>query len=277
MSLSLIAGGWTARLLPEYGAAFAALTCDGRDVLKPVPEGAEPLAARAGAFWMAPWTNRLDAGHLGTLHTYPLNRADEGVALHGTLRDLPWRVEHATPDGARLVAEDPTLPLACRARLDVALSEAGLTLRLALTNLGATRLPFGMGWHPWFVRPQGTTLGFQATHRFQRNDRGLPTGNEPATGMDGGEDELEGEDTHWAGWGGLARMDLGGLRLTLAATGAWARNLQVFAAPYQRTLCVEPVSHVPDVVNRRQFAALGDMCWLAPGESMAGSIIIGRG
>jgi len=276
MIVNLAAGGWTAKLLPDHGASFAALTCDGHNVLEPVPDGADPNTAMAGAFWMAPWTNRLDEGRLGDLHSYPLNRLVERTAIHGTLRDRPWQVVMAAPAAARLAVEDPTLPLACRAVLDVTLTDAGLALGLTLTSLSATILPFGIGWHPWFVRPIGTEVGFRATHRFERDERCLPIAVEPSTGLDGGEEAWRGQDTHWAGWDGVAGLDLGGLRVAMLATGAWARNLQLFASPLKDVICVEPVSHVPDVINRPRFAGLGDMQWLAPGAAMTGGVTLLR-
>ncbi|WP_431283353.1 aldose epimerase [Humitalea sp. 24SJ18S-53] len=272
MSLYLTAGGWAARLLPEQGAAMARLTCDGRDVLAPVPDGADPNTAMAGAFWMAPWTNRLDGGRVGALGTAPVNRPADGTAIHGFLRDQPWRVVSTTAQTARLTVESMTAPLPCRAVLDVALDHEGLSLMLALTNLGATALPFGIGWHPWFVRTPSTHLAFTATHRFVRDSRNLPDAVEPTAGIDGGEAALLGHDTHWSGWDGRARID----GFVLGATGAWAGNMQLYAPPHLPVLCVEPVSHVPDVLNRPRFAPYGAMDVLAPGDSMAGRITLLR-
>ncbi len=268
--IDLSAGGWTARLLPAQGAAFARLTCDGRDVLAPVPDGADPNTAMAGAFWMAPWTNRLDAGRVGDIGQVPMNRPADGTAIHGFLRDRPWKVEAATASSARLVIDAPSEPLPCAAVLDVGLDDRGLSLALRLTNIGAAILPFGIGWHPWFVRGPATHLAFAATHRFLRDARNLPTGVAPGIGLDGDEAALLGHDTHWSGWDGRARID----GLDLYATGAWAGNLQLYVPPHLAVLCVEPVSHVPDVLNRPQFGAHGAMHLLAPGESLAGTITL---
>ena len=62
--IRLEAGAWQAVLLPEQGACFASLRCDGRDVLAPVPAGAAPVGSQAGAFLMLPWCNRLGDGLL---------------------------------------------------------------------------------------------------------------------------------------------------------------------------------------------------------------------
>ncbi len=265
MSLDLAAGGWAALLLPEQGAAFARLTRDGRDVLAPVPDGADPNTAMSGAFWMAPWTNRLDGGRVGDLGQVPVNRPQDNTAIHGFARDRPWRVLRADAASARLAVTLDTRPLPCEIVLDVALTAAGLALEMTLTNRGTETLPFGMGWHPWFVRHPQTHLGFIATTRFRRGDTPLPTGTETTTGLDAAGPGLLGHDTHFSGWDGVARID----DLTLRASGAWAQNLQIYAPPHLAVLCVEPVSHVPDVLNRPWF---GTMHSLAPGESLTGRI-----
>jgi aldose 1-epimerase len=60
----------------------------------------------------------------------------------------------------------------------------------------------------------------------------------------------------------------------LAAQGAWARNLQIFAPGGGNVLCVEPVSHVPDAPNRPEFAAYGPLVMLPPGASLDASVLL---
>ena len=55
------------------------------------------------------------------------------------------------------------------------------------------------------------------------------------------------------------------------ASGALT-NLHVYVPDDRPVLCVEPVSHVPDVHNRRHLAHYGDLAWLAPGETMRGAM-----
>src|SRR5688572_1862479 len=103
--VTLEGGGWIARLLPEQGGAFAALAWRGRDVLVPLPLGADPNAGFAGAFTMAPWANRLDGGLLpvaGIGYRLPVNRPEDGTAIHGLSRDRPWEAEQAARDAAVL-------------------------------------------------------------------------------------------------------------------------------------------------------------------------------
>jgi aldose 1-epimerase len=268
-----IAGGdWRATLLPERGGALARLVHAGHDVLNPLPGDADPNESWAGAFLMLPWTNRLDAGRLpypGGVHHFPCNRAEERTALHGLSRMHPWSAEGSAPDRAVLTQRIEEGPYRYTARMEVAL-DAGFSITLTVTNEGAEGTPFGTGWHPFFIRPAGTRLAFRATGALTRDERNLPLESIPSTGLDGGEEAFSGLDTHFTGWDGTARIELSPAAFTLCGEGAWSRNIQVFAPRGEGVICAEPVSHVPDVINRTHLAPLGDMRRLATGAAMTG-------
>jgi aldose 1-epimerase len=279
--LALAGGGWEAMLLPGQGAASARLACRGAEVLAPLPLGADPNRSFAGAFLMAPWTNRLDEGRLpvgGTNWHLPVNRPSDDTAIHGLVRDAAWTVAEADSSHAVLLQQGDAagagVPWRWQARLEVMLEAAGLCLALRLTNAGAQPFPFGCGWHPFFARPAGTRLRFAATTLFARDARCLPIAAQPSTGVDGAEPAYEGLDTHFAGWDGMAEIAGPDLALRLEASGAWAGNLQVFAPAGSHILCVEPVSHVPDAPNRPDFARFGPLRLLAPGETLQAALRI---
>lgn len=271
-SVALDGHGWQAWLAPEDGGGITALRFRGRDILVPAPEGAR-LGGPFGAFWMIPWANRLDGGRLGE-HRLPINRPAEGTAIHGLSRDRAWTVAEATPDRVLLTQAVEGGPYRYAARLLHGATAEGFSLDLTVTNTGEAPLPFGAGWHPWFVRPAGTRLAFGAATRFTHDGRCLPVAVAPDTGLDGDESAFLGLDTHFGGWDGVARIGWPGLALAIAATGALATNLQVYAPRDRAVLCVEPSSHVPDVANRPGFAAQGAMRVLAPGENLTGRITL---
>jgi len=274
--IEIAGGAWRAVLLPERGGSLAALSHAGRDVLVPLPPGADPNDSWAGAFVMLPWANRLDEGRLpypGGVHRFPCNRVEERTALHGFAREHPWAVERHDPDRALLVQALIEGPYAYAARLEVSLGES-FRLSLSVTNRGVDGMPFGTGWHPFLVRPPGTHLAFRATGRLTRDARNLPLAREASTGLEGGEDAFAGLDTTFAGWDGVARLRLGEQGFALRGEGAWTRNLQVFAPAGAGILSVEPVSHVPDAANRPGLAALGAMRALARDEALAGAVVL---
>ena len=281
MALEIAGGGWRAALLPDQGGAFAALSWQDRDVLAPLPLGADPNASFCGAFFMAPWTNRLDGGLLpvaGIAYHLPVNRPSDNTAIHGLVRDRAWVVEQVAAARCTLVqtldGEAEGLPWRYTARLEVALAATGASIALSLTNTATLPFPFGLGWHPFFLRLPGTGLRFQATTLFARDARNLPIAVQPSDGLAGDEAAYDGLDTHFAGWNGMAEILRPDLTLRLTAQGAWARNLQVFAPGGGNVLCVEPVSHVPDAPNRPEFAGYGPLVMLPPGASLDASLVL---
>lgn len=276
--MRLAAGQAEAVILPEQGAAFARLSHAGRDLLVPVPAGADPNRGFHGSFLMAPWTNRLDGGRLvvgGVEHRMPVTRPQENTAIHGFLRDMPWTVLDAGADRAVLECRFDRTPFAGRARLVARLAPDHLALSIVLTNDAAVPVPMGFGWHPYFPRPPGTRLRAATRIAFGRDARNLPVAPAPHPGPDGAEAALDGLDTHFAGWDGVAEIAWpDGRALTLRAHGAWSSNLQVFAPAQAAVLAVEPVSHAPDAPNRPDAASHGAMHVVAPGDALDGSLMI---
>jgi len=268
--LPLAGGDWTAGLLPAQGGALARLRWRNRDVLVPLPAGADPNASRAGAFVMAPWANRLDAGRVGGFGRVPVNRPADATAIHGLLRERPWTLRAQAPDRVELAQAGAAPGLAWRWRASLAVRlGAVVEIVLAIENAGDAPMVFGSGWHPFFVHPPGTRLRFAARRRCTTDARMLPAGFAPTKGLDGA--VPAGIDTAFDGWDGQAEIRRPDLALRLAAQGAWARGLQIYCPEGQGFLCVEPVSHLPDAVNRPW---LGPMDVLAPGERLAGGLAI---
>jgi aldose 1-epimerase len=271
-TVTLDGHGWDAALAPGDGGGMTRLRFHGHDILVPAPPGAR-LGGPFGAFWMIPWANRLDAGQIGP-HRLPVNRAEDNTAIHGLSRDRAWQVDEAAADRVLMTQTVAAGPYHYAACLLTAASAEGFALDLTMTNTGPAPLPFGAGWHPWFVRPPGTRLALRATTRFTRDDRCLPVAAIPCTGLDGDEAAFIGFDTHFAGWDGRARIDWPGLGLAVTATGALSTNLQIYAPPDKAVLCVEPSSHLPDAPNRPDLARHGPMRVLAPGENLTGRILL---
>ena len=263
-------GDWQALICPEQGAAFSSLQWRGRDVLVSTCEDVRHPGSY-GAFWMLPWANRLDGGRIAG-HVMPINRPAEATAIHGLARDLPWEVVSASPDQAVLQQRLSVTPFDYTAQLTVTLDADGLLMEMTLRHEGATPAPYGMGWHPWFMRSAATSLHLNATQRANHSERGLPESLTPCTGIAADEAGLIGLDNFFVGWDGVARLITPAGIITLTATGDFAAGVQVYAPPTRPVICVEPVSHMPDAPNRPALAAAAPMRLLAMGQSLQGTI-----
>jgi aldose 1-epimerase len=268
--MKLQCGDWQALICTEQGAAFSRLQWRGGDVLVPIPEGARHPGAY-GAFWMLPWANRLDGGRIAG-PVMPINRAADGTAIHGLARDLPWEVISAATDHAVLQQRVQLAPFDYTARLAVALDGDGVFMEMTLRHEGTAPAPYGMGWHPWFIRSAATSLHLNASQRANHNARGLPESLSPCAGIAADEAGLIGLDNFFAGWDGAARLTTPAGNLMLTATGDFAAGLQVYAPAASPIICVEPVSHMPDAPNRPALAAAAPMRVLAEGQALRGTI-----
>lgn len=271
MTLALRGGDWEARLRPEIGGALAALTFGGREVLRTMADSAHgPI--EAACFPLAPYCNRIRQGRFafaGREIALPANFPPERHSIHGLAWQRPWRVESEAANKCVLVDEydgaDPW-PWAYRAEQRVRLGDKGCTVTLVLTNRGDTPMPAGIGLHPSFRRREGVRLRFAADHVLLSDPECLPTGvSAPAEHFGDFRNgaALPGEtvDHCYAGWAGEATIedDLG----TIAIAASGAPNLHLYAPADGSALCLEPVSHTPDALNR----GLAEMIILPPGCS----------
>lgn len=267
--IELNAGAWRARLRPEIGGCLAALTREGVPVLRTMAEGADhPL--QSGCFALVPYCNRIAEGRFEwgerSVEIAP-NLPPQLHPLHGLGWLLPWRVVRSDAASALLEhAHDGTgeWPWAYVAHQHVALDTTGATIRLIVQNRSNEPAPMGLGLHPYFRRSPDTVVNFTAEAMLGIDEEFLPDGARHPAEMfapwNAGA-ELPGElvDHCFAGWSGSATItDAQG---TIAVRGFGAPHCHVYAPPGGAELCVEPVNHTPDALNRAPEA----MTVLPPG------------
>lgn len=174
----------------EVGAALREYTVAGRDVV--VPFAADEVNPVFNGAVLLPWPNRLRDGVYeadGVRYTLPLTEPARGTALHGLAAWERWglvdRTEVSVTLGLDLVPQ-PGYPFQLTAQITYGLSDDGLTVTLATTNVGGGTAPYGAGFHPW-LSTGGADLDdclirLDAETRITTDDRLLPTGTEPVTG-----------------------------------------------------------------------------------------------
>lgn len=200
----------------------------------------------------------------------------EAHALHGHGWLRPWQVEAAGPDHATLVFEHAASawPWAYRARQSFALHAQGYRHGLSLTNVSATAMPAGLGLHPWFPRtPQTRYLGLHAGE-WQPDGRNLPArllmepapvdwwGGEPVATRIVDHCQVRRRGELRIEWPERA------LSLVMAPTANLALT-HVYVPAGADFFCVEPVSHMPDAINRAGDTGLA---WLPPGATMTAEV-----
>jgi aldose 1-epimerase len=272
-AVALAAGAARVVIAPAVGGALASFALGDVDVLRPTPPASANVRAHA-CYPLVPYSNRIANARLefdGSAHTLARNFGDHPHSIHGVGWQRRWSVAAHDSTSARLELEHSATgdaatawPWPFRATQTIRLRADGtaatLSLRLTVANTGDTAFPFGLGWHPFFVRSEATRLGFRARGVWMNDATQLPTTLAPA--LPSGRFEPARDpgpvaiDNVFAGWDGTAALDDTKRRVevTLAADRA-ASFLVVYTPAHAAFVALEPVTHMTDAFNR---AARGD-------------------
>ena len=156
--IALRHGGYAAEIA-SVGASLRALRFDGRDLVVPFEED-EVRPLFRGAV-LVPWPNRVVDGHYvfeGREQQLALTEPDRGHALHGLVAWADFRVVTRSSDAVTLETEvvaQSGYPHRLRVEVEYRLTDDGLATRIAATNTGATRAPYGTSGHPYLVAGPG--------------------------------------------------------------------------------------------------------------------------
>lgn len=290
--IELRTGAAAVDVMPEVGAAIASYTWRGRPVLRPTPASA--IATRdvrhSACYPLVPYSNRIRNATLsfqGRDYALERNFGTHAHAIHGVGWQRAWAVLEASARHAQLALvhdangnDAAAWPWPFRATQTFRLSEDAeapravrLVVTLTLANTGREPFPFGLGWHPFFVRDAATRIAFRAA-RVWRNDPtqlpqrlvAIPRAWDFANARELDDIAL---DNVFVGWAGTASIHLVSALATLDADRACSR-LVVFAPVQAPFVALEPVSHDTDAFNRAiDGAADTGMRVLPPGAAFS--------
>ena len=267
---------------PALGAGLASYDFDGRPVLRPRDrEAPEPVLGLAMNL-LAPWSNRVSGGGFaweGEFHALEPNLAGEPCPIHGDAWQSAWTPREVGPARAVLtLASDGPGPFAYEAQVSHALDGGALTTRLTVTSRAGRTLPFGLGFHPWLPRGEGTRLQAAASRVQLQDERYLPTdtvslGEHPEWDFRASRPLPRAwVNNAFEGWDGRALIEQPELGLDVEIR---APGLDVFVlyapSPEAEFFCFEPVSHAVDEHNAARSPRLRP---LAPGETTAAEMTI---
>lgn len=274
--IALSHGDWSA-VIALQGGAVVSLTKAGEDVLRPTPAGAtDPLDF--ACFPLVPYANRIADGRFvfeGREVRLPVAPRFTPHALHGEGWTTVWTVLEQT--GRRVVLSLGNLgwPWRYEARQTLTLSDEGLRIDLVLINRDDTPMPAGLGLHPYFPRRPDSRLDVPAAGVWTGEDivpDRLVSAGEVIDWTDRPLADAPFIDHCFEGWSGEARLsDAGGTTVLRASED----RLHVYVPTGERFLCIEPVTHRPDVFNQAQPGEQGFVV-LAPGDTLSLWMTLGR-
>jgi aldose 1-epimerase len=280
--LRLSSGALRCEIVPAMGAAIAGLWMHDIPVLRSTPGAALAQVREAGSYPLVPFSNRIGQATLlwnGASHPLIRNFLPEPHAIHGVGWQRRWNVLEAQAHFALLAFEhqkDASWPFAFDCSQAFRLSDDALEITLSVTNQSTIVAPFGLGWHPYFVKRPHSRLVFHAKGRWEMGDDKLPTHCTPGPGLDADVPTLD-VDHCFEGWSGAVELRDPVLHTRLSSS---LRRLVVFTEPWRDFIAIEPVSHVNNAVNMAGAGASGSLQdlgveLLQPGHSMTASMRIG--
>lgn len=263
-------GSLRASVRPHCGGVVSSLSLAGTDILRPMP-AASTVPLDSAMFPLVPYANRIESGRFpwhGTDIQLPRNFPPDPSALHGTGWQSPWQAVEQTSERC-VIAYDHAAsawPWDFGAVQTFELRSDEFMVTLEVMNRSSRAMPAGLGLHPYFRRRPETRVFFDARALVLTGEDQIPTGETGPADLFG--DFAAGAclpekliDHCYTGWAGLVAIedDIG--RIEIRASGASC--LHVYAPPGTDILCLEPVTHRPDALNRWPH----DLAMLAPGDS----------
>lgn len=273
--VALSAGAYKLALRPTIGGAVSWFAWNGVDVFRRAPTDAASVLDM-GMFPLAPYANRIKHGRFsfeGRDVQLALNHGDHPHALHGHAWQRPWKVAEADAHRAVLsfvyVPGDWPWAYACEQRIE--LDETGALFTLTLRNTSDTSMPASFGFHPYFPRRRQTRLTANISNMWAIDETIMPTHPAPPIiGLTHGAPLADAPfvDHCFTGWDHEARMRSEAAMIMMTASDVFG-FFHVYVPPEDDYFCAEPVSAMPDAVNRRDVEGNG-LRILPPGEAISG-------
>lgn len=243
-------------------------------------------------FPLVPFSNRVDQGRFRFGErgvALPVDRWNWPHAIHGHGWEAVWAVDGRSGDSLHLSYRHPAgaWPWPYRAEQVFHLTGDGLSITIAITNEGDEPMPAGLGLHPYFPRPPGTVLTARTDGMWTNGPTRLP---ERRSAVPGQWDTRQGLcldgvniDHGFFGWAGGATLSWPdrppgtedgpipwGMSLSVEADPLFS-HLLIYAPHGEHYVCVEPVSHMTNALNRIKEPDTG-ICVLPPGKRLSGCV-----
>lgn len=277
--LQLTCGRLQASIAPHIGGCLASFDADGQAMMRRANDQAnDPL--EMACYPLLPFIGRIAFGHFHfdgrdiTLRAHPLATPH---ALHGEGWQRPWRVIEHTETLARIgfTHHENTgngWPWNFEASETFSLDETSLTIALEIENTSRSPMPAGLGLHPFFEARLDARLTGDLPHIWETAPDTLPTNRTEVTAV---RSLKRGRriapltlDHCFSGGTGPFDIEWETRALSLRIHRGDAPHTVIYTPQEYDFFCVEPVTHIPNAVNRQEPSEITGLRILAPGERM---------
>jgi aldose 1-epimerase len=284
MTIALESSDARLEIDPQVGGAISRYMFRDREILRRAQAGTRDVLDMA-CFPLVPFVNRIAFGSFRWEdRTIQLRRnfGDHPHVLHGQGWQNLWAIVSQSHERAvlRFSHAPDDWPWAYVAELAFALVEAALQVTLSVTNHSDRTMPVSLGFHPFFPKRGGTRFDARTNGVWLSDGTQLPTELVASARLfdlapDVALAHVPFVDNCYTGWRGPASIlqPDDGLRITLSAS-AEADFLQFFTPTGADYFCAEPMSAMPDAVNRPEPAQETGLRTLMPGATFSVSMTI---
>ncbi len=274
---------------PDLGAG---LTCydifrDGEfvPVLRRVdPQTAHPFSL--SNIVLVPFSGRVSRGGFtfgNSFHAIEPNMPGQKHPVHGSGFSSAWAVtRQSSVDISLALSGVGPGPFVYNAVLNYQLDGRSLIMTMNVTNRASVTLPYGSGFHPWFVRDDATYLTAPAKAVWLEDEDHLPAGSVPV----GDRPDMDFTQSRrlpdqwinncFSGWTGHGQIDWPKRRVSAAVWASAEISHYVVFSPSADAdfFCFEPVNHSVDAFNLPGGPQAHGMKLLPPGASSSVSMVI---
>ena len=257
-------GPLTVGIAPDWGGALSRFDVRRGDDLIPILRPARdepsqgPYALSASSFPLLPYCGRLRGGQFefeGRSYQFPLNAAPERHSSHGDGWTRPWCLTQLDRRSASMsLPADPALPMPYAAVQRIDVQADRVRMSLSVSNAGRSRLPIGVGLHPYFAQRSLARLRVELPWRWRWDQEYMPVASEAnpdwrafVDGQAVNALPVAAEYAQWNGRASIAWPTLGvevGLR-----THPPLKHVVLWVPQQQDFFCFEPTSHASDALH----------------------------
>lgn len=262
------------QIVPSMGASIAKYAIwhegDYVDFLRPASSQAIDTEDISGmsSFLMAPWAGRIQNGRFNyegrTIH-YPSCLLDNPHSMHGFTRDLPWEIKEQTPNSLSLKFihhANAQWPFSFEIEQQYLLNNDGLHIFLIVENTGHEKMPFSMGYHPFFPCDEHTKLYADVQQVWHTDEELMPThlgSHFMVSQLAGGYPvQEEAWDIIFTGWDKKVRIEWQD-RVLIYQVSAPMDFLVLYNPQGESWFCAEPFANITDSFNLRDKFARKDI------------------
>ncbi len=251
--------GFSCKIVPSLGGSVQELIVGGKTVIKGVPlssMGKKEYLTFCNSALLFPFPNRVAGGTYtfgDTGFQLEQNEKNLGNAIHGLVytetaevvsqsdSSLKFRFDHKINDG---------YPFAYSLIITYELSLSGLKLKFEVENKGDVSMPFGLGWHPYFVseEQENFSIQFKTDKKYLTNETMIPDRSEMMKDMNLKLSELEIDNSFRLTGTEILLKGPDRLLKIVVPGGSF---LQLFNPSEKDCIAIEPMSCIPNAFNNK--------------------------